>query len=227
LAHLTVAMSAAKARSVMRRGAAMVSGGQHLADSASWHAGCVSVDPDPSQAPDDKNPTKEREPMKSQRKQRKIVAVAMCAALTFGLAGGAYAQQASGVTGGTTTDQTSAGNANGGGLPQIQQQGDVSYVSGGVGQDESKALQHAQSQWPLSLRFTGPGSDFLADIHVRVVDAHSKEVLSATSRGPYMLVKMRPGRYTVHAQYKDHDQSKTVTIPAKGTAKAAFYWNMQ
>ena len=91
----------------------------------------------------------------------------------------------------------------------------------------SKALQQAQSQWPLSLRFTGPGSDFLADVHVRVVDAHGGEVLSTTSRGPYMLVKLRPGRYTVHAQYKDRDQSKPVTIPAKGTAKAAFYWNTQ
>jgi hypothetical protein len=164
--------------------------------------------------------------MKTQRNQRRIVAAAVCAALTLGLAGGAYAQ-ASDATGGTTTDESSAGNANGGGLPQIQHQGDVSFVSGGVGLDESKALQHAQSQWPLSLRFTGPGSDFLADVHVRVVDAHNGEVLSATSRGPYMLARLRPGRYTVHAQYKDNDQTKSVTVPAKGTAKAAFYWNTQ
>ena len=121
--------------------------------------------------------------MKTQRNQRRIVAAALCAALTLGLAGGAYAQ-ASDVAGGTTTDESSAGNANGGGLPQIQQQGDVSFVSGGVGLDESKALQQAQSQWPLSLRFTGPGSDFLADVHVRVVDAHGAEVLSTASRGP-------------------------------------------
>ncbi|MFM0645666.1 carboxypeptidase-like regulatory domain-containing protein [Paraburkholderia bryophila] len=165
--------------------------------------------------------------MKTQRNQRRIVAAALCAALTLGLAGGAYAQQANGTTGGTTTDESSAGNANGGGMPQIQHKGDVAFVSGGVGQDESKALQHAQSQWPLSLRFTGPGSDFLADVHVRVVDAHDGEVLSTTSRGPYMLVKLRPGRYTVHAQYKDRDQSKAVTIPAKGSAKADFYWTTQ
>ncbi|CAE6792530.1 carboxypeptidase regulatory-like domain-containing protein [Paraburkholderia haematera] len=165
--------------------------------------------------------------MKTQRKQRRIVAAAVCAALTLGLAGGAYAQQASEVAGGTTADNTSAGNANGGGLPQIQQKGDVSFVSGGVGIDESTALQHAQSEWPLSLRFTGPGSDFLADVHVRIVDAHNDDVLSATSRGPYMLVRLRPGRYTVHAQYKDSDQTRPVTIPAKGTAKAAFYWKTQ
>jgi len=162
---------------------------------------------------------------------RRIVARAITAAaatlLTLGLAGGAYAQQSSDTTGGNTTDNTSAGNANGGGLPQVQQQGDVSYTSGGVGLDESKALQAAQSQWPLSLRFTGPGSDFLADVKVKIVDAHGNAALDTTSRGPYMLVKLRPGRYTVHAAYKDRDQSKPVTVPAKGSAKAAFYWGTQ
>lgn len=158
----------------------------------------------------------------------KFVAGTMAALLTLGLgvAGGAYAQ-ASDVSGGTTTDQTSAGNTNGGGLPQVQHQGNVAYTSGGVGQDESKALQHAQSSWPLSLRFTGPGSDFLADVHVRIVDAHDGDVLTATSRGPYMLVRLSPGRYTVHAAYKDRDQTKAITVPAKGTAKAAFYWTTQ
>ncbi|HEY3599274.1 MAG TPA: carboxypeptidase regulatory-like domain-containing protein [Paraburkholderia sp.] len=166
--------------------------------------------------------------MNIQRNHRPCVAAAaIAAAVAVGFAGGAYAQGASGVTGGTTTDDTSAGNVNGGGLPQIQQQGDVSYTSGGVGLDESQALQREQSHWPLSLRFTGPGSDFLADVHVKIIDAHSAEALDATSRGPYMLVKLRPGRYTVQAAYKDRMQSKTITVPAKGTAKAAFYWGTQ
>jgi len=165
--------------------------------------------------------------MKSQRNQRWIAGAAVSAALALGLAGSVYAQQASDVTGGTTTDDTSAGNVNGGGLPQIQQQGDVSYTSGGVGLDESHALRAAEPSWPLSMRFTGPGSDFLADVHVKIADAHGGDVLDTTSRGPYMLVKLRPGRYTVQASYKDHTQSKSVTVPAKGTAKTAFYWQTQ
>lgn len=161
--------------------------------------------------------------MKIQGNRRKLVTAAVTAALTLGLAGGAWAQ----TSGGNTTDSSSAGNENGGGMPQIQHQGDVSYVSGGVGSDESKALQHAQSHWPLALRFTGPGSDFLADVHVQIVDAHGADALTATSRGPYMLVKLRPGRYTVHARYESTEQQKSVTVPAEGSAKAAFYWNHQ
>lgn len=164
--------------------------------------------------------------MKTQRNQHKIVAAALCAALMLGLAGGAYAQQA-GVTGGSATDNTSAGNTNGGGLPQIQQRGGVSYVSGGVGLDESRALQAAQSRWPLALRFTGPRGEFLADVHVSIVDAHNSEVLSTTSRGPFMLIRLHPGRYTVHAKYNDNEQTRAVTVPARGHVKSAFVWNMK
>jgi hypothetical protein len=165
--------------------------------------------------------------MKAQSNKRMAVAAALAAAFAFGPAGNAFAAQATGAVGGTVTDTSSAGNANGGGLPQIQHQGDVSYVSGGVGQDESKALERDRSHWPLSMQFTGPGSDFLADVHVRIVDVHNNEVLHADSLGPFMLVKLRPGRYTVHATYKNRDHTKTVNIASKGSTQAAFYWNVE
>jgi hypothetical protein len=165
--------------------------------------------------------------MKAQSNKRMAVAAALAAAFAFGPAGNAFAAQDTGAVGGTVTDTSSAGNANGGGLPQIQHQGDVSYVSGGVGQDESKALERDRSHWPLSMQFTGPGSDFLADVHVRIVDVHNNEVLHADSLGPFMLVKLRPGRYTVHATYKNRDQTKTVNIASKGSTQVAFYWNVE
>lgn len=148
-----------------------------------------------------------------------FIAAALSAALTLSLASGAWAQQA--------TDNSSAGNTNGGGMPQTQRQGDVEYVSGGVGADESHALERARSQWPLGLNFTGSGSDYLADVQVRIVDSHNAEVLNATSQGPYMLVRVRPGQYTVRASYKGNEQSKSVTVPAKGGTRSTFHWAIQ
>ncbi len=160
------------------------------------------------------------------RTTKKTLFAAGLAALALGLTGGAFAQ-ASGVVGGTTTDMTSAGNESGGGMPQIQHQGEIAYVSGGVGSDESAALKSAAHGWPLALRFTGPGADYLADVHVRIVGSHDTEVLKADSRGPYMLVKLPPGRYTVHAQYKDEDQTREVTVGKAAGARADFHWNTQ
>ncbi|SOE56067.1 hypothetical protein SAMN05414139_00965 [Burkholderia sp. D7] len=147
----------------------------------------------------------------------------LAAVMTFGMAGGAFAQ----TVGGGTSDMSSAGNTNGGGLPQIQTQGDVSFTSGGVGLDESHALISAQAHWPLSLRFTGPTSDYLADVHVRIADAKNTEVLKADAQGPYMLVKLPPGHYTVYARYKDSEKKQGVTVAGDGKAKADFHWSIQ
>lgn len=153
---------------------------------------------------------------------------AAAAVLALGFAGGAFAQASDTRTaGGTTTDTTSAGNANGGGMPQIQHQGSVSYVSGGVGLDESTALKSAAHRWPLAMRFTGPTSDYLSDVHVRILGAGGASMLAADSQGPYMLVKLPPGRYTVHARYKDQEQTRAVTVTGKPGARADFHWNMQ
>ncbi|WP_322047852.1 carboxypeptidase regulatory-like domain-containing protein [Paraburkholderia sp. J67] len=180
--------------------------------------------------------------MKMFRNTRPVLpAAALAAALAIGFAGSAAAQQnmppggnagtddmrgtqGNATVGGSSTDDTSAGNANGEGMPQVQKQGDVSYVSGGVGQDESKALQAAQHSWPLALRFTGPKSEFLADVRVQITDAHGANVLDATSRGPYMLVRVRPGRYTVHVSHAGVDKTSAVTVGSNGSARASFVW---
>jgi hypothetical protein len=139
--------------------------------------------------------------------QRIVSRFAIAAALAAGVATGAHAQSD--------------------GLPAATQQGAVSFVSGGVGLDESTAFQHAESTWPLALRFTGPGGEFLSDVHVRIADAKGAEVLKTDARGPYMLVKLPPGRYMVQASYQGKDSTRSVTVSAKGGAKAAFTWSAQ
>lgn len=158
---------------------------------------------------------------------RRMGVAAIIAAASLTCAGAALAQPASGAVGGNTTDMTSAGNVNGGGMPQVQHQGDVAYVTGGVGLDESTVLKQAQHDWPLAMRFTGPGADYLSDVHVRIEGNHQLEVLKADARGPYMLVKLPPGHYMVHASYKNDEQTRAVTVSKPGGAQADFHWNMQ
>ncbi|MDR5853728.1 carboxypeptidase regulatory-like domain-containing protein [Caballeronia sp. LZ062] len=163
-------------------------------------------------------------------KTGKLAAMLLATALTAPLASGAWAQQpadAANPASAGTSDTGSAGNANGGGLPQVQQQGDVSYTSGGVGLDESRALLREQAHWPLSLRFTGPTADYLSGVTVRIVGGMGGEVLNTESMGPYMLVKLPPGSYTVYAKYKDQEKKQSVNVSGPGKAKAAFHWTIQ
>jgi len=144
----------------------------------------------------------------NQQPQRWLALLALLVVSSFSLAQTAYAQ-----------------DSDGGGLPQELHQGDLTFVTGGVGLDESQALRQAAPHWPLAMRFTGSGSDYLADVHVTIADASGKAVLQADSRGPYLLVKLHPGRYTVKASYEGHDQTRSVTLKRGIHEKLDFSWN--
>ncbi|KAG0164274.1 hypothetical protein DFQ30_010204 [Apophysomyces sp. BC1015] len=111
-----------------------------------------------------------------------------------------------------------------GGLPPVSTQGGVSYTSGGVGLDESQALRREAPHWPLALQFTGPRGEYLSDVHLTITKAGGgQSVLDASSHGPYMLVKLAPGRYWVRAQYKEAVQTKSIKL--KRHASLVFRWS--
>ena len=59
-------------------------------------------------------------------------------------------------------------------LPAGKKSGQVEYLSGGIGQDEMKAIESASRQWPLTLEFAAKDkqkADFVADVNVSVRDA--------------------------------------------------------
>ena len=104
------------------------------------------------------------------------------------------------------------------GLPPVQHQGSVQYVSGGIGLDESEALKAAAKDYPLALTFaTGRRkADYVADVTV-AHDGQGKPVLRATSEGPYMLVKLPAGDYKVSATYSQTQERRS---PSRAPAHA-------
>ncbi|WP_233856164.1 carboxypeptidase regulatory-like domain-containing protein [Paraburkholderia sp. HD33-4] len=151
--------------------------------------------------------------MKMQRNAPRIASTLLVSAFTLVQAGVAVAQ--------TATPQA-ASEIHPTGMPATQQQGDISFVSGGVGRDESTALRQARRQWPLSLQFTGPGASYVADVQVRIAKAGGTTVLDTTSKGPYMLVRLPQGRYTVSATYSGVTRKQTLNVHGNGSARATF-----
>ncbi|MGI4813167.1 MAG: carboxypeptidase regulatory-like domain-containing protein [Janthinobacterium lividum] len=159
--------------------------------------------------------------MQKHEKKRVGLTVALAAgALIYAVAGApAWAQNAP-----PPPPSNDAGDQAAQGMPETQQQGDVSFVSGGVGLDESHALRAAAGHWPLSLQFIGPGREYVSDVRVRITDGQGNEVLNTDSHGPYMLVRLHPGHYTIHAKHGDAEQTRTVDVSGAGSAKASFSW---
>jgi len=87
-------------------------------------------------------------------------------------------------------------------MPEQRTQGDVTYVSGGVGQDEVNAMEHAKAKYPLSMEFVQhakPRDVYIANVEVTVTDKTGNVVLNTTTDGPYLLADLPNGKYTVSA----------------------------
>ncbi len=87
-------------------------------------------------------------------------------------------------------------------LPPERVNGNVIYLSGGIGQEEAAALRQNESNYPLALEFIRngeSGAEFLAGVSVTIKDAQGNVVLAAASEGPLLLAKLPDGKYKVIA----------------------------
>jgi hypothetical protein len=131
---------------------------------------------------------------------RKIVA----GALALGLASAAFAQDA---------------------LPPVRIFGSVSYVTGGVGLDESAAIKAAEKDFALSLLFAqNKRGEYLSDVKVSIKDKADKTVLEAVSEGPMLLARLPAGAYKISAEHEGTVLVKTVQVEPTGVTRATFVW---
>jgi hypothetical protein len=81
-------------------------------------------------------------------------------------------------------------------LPAEQTQGTVTYVSGGIGQDEAQAFAAAARQYPLTLEFVikhTPRAEYTANVHITIIDAQGQRLLDTRSDSPFLLAKLPAG----------------------------------
>lgn len=110
-------------------------------------------------------------------------------------------------------------------LIKSQTQGDVTFVSGGVGGDERSAMQAIRADYNLSLLFAVQGSgEYLSDVKVSVTDAKGNTVLETVSDGPMLLASLKPGHYKVTAELDGQVTHKKATVGNKRRTSLSFIW---
>lgn len=103
-------------------------------------------------------------------------------------------------------------------LPPAHVQGDISYLSGGIGRDEARTILTAARDYPLALEFVPAtrehrikGGDPTA-VPVVIRNLQGRVMLSASSEGPFMLVKLPVGRYLISATHDGKIERRHVWI---------------
>lgn len=106
-----------------------------------------------------------------------------------------------------------------------QTQGNVTFVSGGVGGDERSAMQAIRAGYNLSLLFSVQGSgEYLSDVKVSVTDAKGNTLLETVSDGPMLLASLKPGHYNVTAELDGQVAHKKATVGNKQRTSLSFIW---
>ncbi len=113
-------------------------------------------------------------------------------------------------------------------LPAEQKQGEVVYLTGGVGEEEVRAIESKARNYPMTLEFlvkAEPKAQFAADVKVKIEDYSGKVILEAASDGPFMLVRLPPGRYGIAATLGGETQARHVRLVENQPKRVIFEWN--
>jgi hypothetical protein len=109
--------------------------------------------------------------------------------------------------------------------PEAQHQGDVAFVSGGVGDEDRSAMRAMAHDYNLHLQFALQGSgEYLAGVNVTVTDEKGKTLLDTIADGPLFFAKLPAGRYKIAVAQGGRSQSRNVVVPTSGPVAQAFYW---
>lgn len=90
--------------------------------------------------------------------------------------------------------------------------GPVSYVCGGVGEDEQQALKSEAKDFDMGLLFTeGARGEYLSDVAI-TLSRNGVEVASFRANGPRCLIKAPRATYQVVASYNGVDKHTTLRM---------------
>ncbi|WP_028007195.1 carboxypeptidase-like regulatory domain-containing protein [Solimonas flava] len=113
-------------------------------------------------------------------------------------------------------------------LPPLQTQGEIRYLSGGIGSDEAAAIQAAREQFALSISLSarsGGRDVYLATVPLTIRDDAGRTLLDVVSDGPYLLVQLPPGRYEIAARYGGETRTRVVQLVAGRPQRLALSWS--
>lgn len=106
---------------------------------------------------------------------------------------------------------------------QTQQQGNVTFISGGAGDEDRDALKQVENQYNLRLLFAARNGDYLAGVAVTLSDMRGNAVLDTIADGPLFYARVPPGRYRLTVSNQGQSQSRDISI-GNGAVRQDFYW---
>lgn len=105
----------------------------------------------------------------------------------------------------------------------FHEEGDVPYVTGGIGEDERRAMESVRPNYNLHIMSAGKSGAFAGDTLLIIRNKDGLELLR-TDAGPLFYAKLQPGKYSVEGSNNGQVRSQNITVGKTGSSHIHFTW---
>lgn len=102
--------------------------------------------------------------------------------------------------------------------------GNVTYVSGGIGDEEREEIRLREVDFNLKLLFSERDGSYLGSVDVVVLNPKGEKVLEAKSVGPFLLARLPRGSYVIKVSMNGQEQQRKLSISKKRRSEGVFRW---
>jgi hypothetical protein len=106
-------------------------------------------------------------------------------------------------------------------LPTVNTVNGIAFFNGGASISEADYMKSRGTEFPLQFIFSGRGGEFGVADKVSIRNGE-RELISISDAGPYLMLKVAPGRYTVLATFKGVAEKRIVVV---GNGVSRVNWN--
>jgi len=105
--------------------------------------------------------------------------------------------------------------------PAPQNYHGIEVVNGGVDLDQADAIERIQSRYPLRIEISGRGGDYYVADRVTVLQ-RDELVTEIPNAGPWLLMDVPPGRYTLVGLFGNTELRRDVLVPTNSGTKLSW-----
>lgn len=113
--------------------------------------------------------------------------------------------------------------------PKVASARDITYVTGGICKDEAEFMKGIAPKFPLAILLVEKeeGKEvYLADVRVTLINSNNEAVLDVMTEGPFLLVNLPSGDYTISALFHGIPKTKAIKIRDKQHKRVVFSWDL-
>ena len=103
---------------------------------------------------------------------------------------------------------------------------DRSYVSGGIGLEESERLKLMAEKYSLQLIVSSRTGAYLADTRVTITGTGGQKLLDSALDAPWLLVDLAPGNYKLVVAHAGQTQERNVTLTSSKREQLVVQFNV-